>query len=347
MTRATLFSVLAASFLFVGCFDSSFFNSAADHPVGAKEGIPKVATEVAFPPVSEIVDLNSVIGREIPGFPTELGNGSFAHLQGLFSMMGECRRQVPIPLGDAPARDECLGPDDELDASGAPTYACLSVVNCADDPRCADECAGFRGLILDLSIDASFLTTEQAVEVQQAMLQEGLEPNLNTDALSQIRLQFHELELYQNDEGVEVSNNNRYFDFRFGARRTLKQMRSIYGVADDPECPGDYLMEEDDVAVSPDCIVVVKQKYLDSIYPESPQRFDLGSSSLFTDDLKQAVMDKFKDPQNSESPSATLWLKFAVSEEQLYELDIEGAGVKLDVQPEFVINVLEVAAGQL
>jgi len=338
---------IAFNFLLGGCFDSSFFSSAADHPVGAKEGIPKVSTEVAFPSVSEIVDLQSVIGREIPGFPTELGNGSFAHLQGLFSMMGECRRQVAIALGDAPSRDECLGPEDALDASGTPQYACLSVVNCADDPRCADECAGFRGLILDLSIDASFLTTEQAVEVQQAMLEEGLDFNVGTDALSQIRLQFHELELYQTDEGEEISNNNRYFDFRFGARRTVRQMQQLYGVTDNPECPGDNLMEEDDVAVSPDCIVVVKQKYLDTITPETPQRFDLGSSSLFTQDLKQAVLDKFLDPQGTESPSASLWLKFAVSEQQLYELNIEGAGVKLDVQPEFVINVLEVAAGQI
>jgi hypothetical protein len=165
--------------------------------------------------------------------------------------------------------------------------------------------------------------------------------------VSQIRLQFHELELYQIEEGVEVSNNNRYFDFRFGARRTLKQMFELYGEVGMPSCPGDDLMLEEDLTISPDCIVVVQQKYLDRITPENPQRFDLGSSSQFTTDLKQAVLDKFLDPVGNESPSATLWLKFAVSEEQLYELNIEGAGVKLDVQPEFVINVLEVAKGQI
>ena len=357
MKPIILIAISAPLFL-GGCFDTGFFQSAADHPVGAKDGIPKVAQNVAFPKVSEIVDLNSVMGGQgeggadaaIPGFPTDLADGSFAHLRGIFSMTGECRRDLALPLGGAPERDTCLGADDELDPSGTPQYACLEIVNCSDDPRCADTCGDFRGLMLDLSIDASFLTTEQALQVQQ---EADINFDVGTDAVTQIRLQFFELELYQMDGDEQISNNNRYFDFRFGARRTTRQMHELCALdpeceaPEPPSCPGDDLMADEDEVISPDCIVVVNQKYLDRITPESPERFDLGSSSQFTTDLKRAVLDKFKDPENNESPSAALWLKFAVSEEQLYELNLEGAGVELDVQPEFVINVLEVAKGQL
>ena len=330
--KRTAISTVFLSFFLGGCFDFGLLQAAADFPFGAKEGMPNVETEVEFPSVSEILT-GVAMPEEVPGFPTQLGDGSFAHLQGLFSLTGECRRSVAIPLPGSPERDDCPSIDELSESTDGPQYACMTITNCADDPRCTGYCNGFRGLMLDVSIDVSFISAEQALQAQQ---EADINFDVGTDAVSQIRLQFSELELYQVENGIEVSNNNRYFDFRFGARTGA-----------DAECPGDNLMIEDDRNETDDCIVVVEQKYLDVIKPEDPQRFDLRSSSLFTENLKAAVLAKFLDPNNAPSPRTSLWLKMAISEEQLYELKIEGAGFKINVQPEFVINVLEVAKGQI
>ena len=97
---------------------------------------------------------------------------------------------------------------------------------------------------------------------------------------------------------------------------------------------------------SGDEVVVIRDKYLDSIVPppaDDPtavQRFDVDSESPFTAWLKENVVQ-------GNLVDVNVKLRMRIPQDKLYDVMIDGAGVDLWLQPEIKVSVLEVVKDKL
>lgn len=279
--------VLAAAWGLIGC---DLVEEAAELTFGAGN-IPRVTLEVDWPDADEMSGLDPADTEDLTGFPESFEHGTLAHLVGGLSATGECRKIADFDPGEENSQVIAVR---------------MQLTACTRDDRCADACGPyFRGMLVEMAVDLE-LVNEAQIESLKRQLED-----VTSDAIRQIRLQFHELELYQG-QGDEREVINDYFEaFTYRVRNA----------------DGDELL-------------LIEQRHLDKINPQTPQRFDLDSRSVFTEKLKRSII--------AGSPTfLTLVQNMRVPQHHLYDLHLTGAGVFQDLQPELVISVLDVAASKL
>ena len=180
----------------------------------------------------------------------------------------------------------------------------VNVVSCTEDTRCADQCPDdFYGMTFEADVTVGLLDAATAAEIAKL----GIGPS----AIVQIRFLMNELEFYQQLGGGNGNIHDAIENFEL----TL---------ANDAE-------EE---------VIVIRDKYLDSISEETPQRFDVDSENAFTAWLKDNVVQ-------GNLVDINVRLRMRIPQEKLYDVMIDGAGVDLWLQPEIVISVLEVVKDKL
>ncbi len=253
--------------------------------------IARIEQEVLWPTTDELSGLNGD-SEPADGFPSTLADGTLAHLAGALAASGECHRTVE-------SRDI---------QSNAISGVYVSLTICADDDRCAAQCdGGFLGMVLQVDVELVLADEKQLADVK-----DRFPPGVGTDAIVQVRLQFHELEMFQNDrEGAREFVTGRFHDFSMGITDNVT-----------PEVP------------------LVAERHLESITHETPQRFDIDGEAEFTERLKTSILA-------GEPTTVTLRQRMRVPREHLYDLRLDGAGTLIEMQPELVISIIDVAAASL
>ncbi len=183
----------------------------------------------------------------------------------------------------------------------------VTVTNCTQDLRCAHICEEGFFGMMFEARVELLLLTKEKADKLRNLLSE-----LTPDAIAQIRLQFFELQLFQTDEdGERFEIHDSIDDFWLGLENA-----------------------------DGDRVVFLEGSHLDVIDPEDPQRFDIDAAAEFTIKLKDDVLA-------ADEVSAFVVQSMRIPQPNLYELVFDGAGLQFDLQPEFVISVLEVVQSKL
>jgi hypothetical protein len=291
-------AVLVAAMAVQAC---SFIEAAGEISIGAEQKIPRVATELRWPSVDQLLTetLKTSPGSAgVPaGLPTSLGQATLAHVQGLMTIDGECHRSVLIPKVESQVADTQI------------KNLVFRVTNCGDPGRCVQQCAGFKGMKLEARIAFQLLDDTKAKKIKEL-----LSDNTSPSAILQVRTRFSKLNYFElaSDGKTKVPVGGLFSDSQLGL--------SSEGGGDET--------------------VIVDQRYLGKISPQTPQRFELDPRAPFTIQTKQQVI-----------AAQTIWVEIFqriwVPQENLYAITLGGGGVELDLQPEFVISALEVVKGAL
>jgi hypothetical protein len=272
----------------------AFLESAFELTFGEGD-IPPLEQEFLWPTVGELTGLTTEEMQEIPGFPTALGDGTLAHLQGAMGLTGDCH----------------LLHDQEEFEDPRVSKLTVSATNCTQSPNCAVHCVDVpHGVVFEATVEMKLIDEELAAEIQAQMAEVS---EVSPEAIVQLRLQFSLLSLFQGEGEAAKDVTDLIDDFQF-------VMSDLEGNE----------------------VLVIKQLYLSQIFPEKvpAARFDVDSNSVFTKSLKEAVV-------KGEEFSARITVHFRVPQENLYEMQIEGGGVRMNMQPEVVISAFEVVKDQL
>jgi len=143
-----------------------------------------------------------------------------------------------------------------------------------------------------------------------AQLKDSL-AQVTPDSIVQVRLRFLELTFFQIEDGQETDVTDR-FD---GLDLTIS---NEWGESVTLTAPG----------------------HMPRVTPDEPQRFDVDAASDLMARTKEMLL-------NAEPISLEIGVSMRVREPDLYELRISDAGVRVDVQPEFVISALKAATSKL
>lgn len=180
----------------------------------------------------------------------------------------------------------------------------VELTNCGDPGRCVARCAGFRGMKLEARVQIELLDQGRAEKIRKAF------PEPTVDAVVQIRTRFSQLDFYQTGDDKKPALISKYF-------KSYELGLSSPGGGDDT--------------------VLLTQRYLPLIGLDKPkQRFELDPDAAFTAALKHSVFSG--KPQWVE-----VFQRIEVAQQDLYAIRLGGAGVKLEFQPELVVNAIEVA----
>ncbi len=291
----------------------AFLEAAGDVEV-PQDSIPHAQFLLKWPNVDQLVGATlqkAGSGQMPPGFPTSLANGSLAHIQGMMTIDGECRRSF-----DQAVMDDPKVPLKNLH---------VEVVNCGTEGRCTAECLDqygdpFRGVRLQARVWFNLISSDTSAKIQDIMKGQN-----NPDMIAQIRLRFSKLAFVQD-----------VIDPATGAKQTatIDGLFSGYelGVGS-AYLPGDPTAVDDDTAI-------VKQRYLASISPDTPQRFELDPTSDFSVKLRKAIV-------SGQQVWVAVYQRIDVPEQNLYAVRLNGGGVDLDFQPEIVISFIKTVTGAL
>lgn len=280
--------LLVSCALISGC---AFIESATEQTIGEGQ-IEALDEQILWPTVDEMVGMTPDQVAAIPGFPSSLNAGTFAHLQGALTLKGDC------------SVDQSLGGFEDnaqiIDLS-------VGITSCANDGRCSDRCpADWKGMTFESNVELQLVTPEMAAEIKDQLAQ------LTPDSIVQIRFLVYELELFQETDTGEII--------------------SIHPWIEDFELK---LADSDGNEV-----VIIKDRYLDSIDPETPQRFDVDVDSPFTTSLKENILA-------GEAVSIIVSQGMRVPQYNLYDVQIAGAGLNVQIQPEIVVSVVEVVKSKI
>jgi hypothetical protein len=301
----------------------SFLDTAGDIEFG--EGtIPVVEFNQPWPSLDQLIgtSITNPTGGALPGAPTSLNAATLAHVQGLMTIDGECRRTFDQPV-IVPA------PVDNKTPAAAPTAALrnlhVEVVNCGDPKRCVAQCEGFRGMKLQARVEIQVLTKEQAAQIKQRF------PADAGEAIVGVRARFSELTFFQNVAGKQVALNKRFSLFQLGLASA--------GTPTEVDEFGDPL---------PDDTVLIDSDYLPQICSGTctgpnalpPQRFALDNNAPFTAKFKSTAL-------NGNEQWVTVFQRIGVAQADLYSVRLGDAGVRFRFQPELIINAIKVAQGTL
>jgi len=147
-------------------------------------------------------------------------------------------------------------------------------------------------------------------EKNSAQIREVL-ANTSADAIVQIRMNFYQLQFYQVEGDKNINVTPFFKDFQFGV--------AVPGGKDTP---------------------VVQAEYLNTIRPTDPQRFEIPSGSDTVQKIKQAVVA-------GKPVWVEVYLRMQVAQRDLYTVRLGGGGIKIDLQPEFVVSAVKAIKGQL
>jgi len=147
-------------------------------------------------------------------------------------------------------------------------------------------------------------------EAKAAQLKDSL-AEVSPEAIVQVRLRFLELAFFQNEDGQEVDVTERFDDI-------LLTISNEWGESVDLTTPG----------------------HMPRVTADEPQRFDVDSESDLMKRTKEMLL-------NAEPVSLQIGVSMRLREADLYALRISDAGVRVKVQPEFVISALKAATSKL
>lgn len=293
--RVGLAPALALALAFALALPACGFVEAAGEITMGKGQVPRVTYDLAFPKVDDLLGpaIKGLGSSAIPGLPTSFEAGTLAHMQGLMTIDGECRRQLTEKEVKA--------------AAGSLRNLSVEVINCGDPNRCVDYCKGFRGVKLEARVQFELLDAATSKKVVELLA------DTSPDAIVQIRAQFSKLAFYQKDAAGKKTETNQLFSgYELGV--------SSPGGGDDT--------------------VIVEHRFLSSITPTDPQRFELDRFAPFTSTIKANVL-------KGQGQWLEVFQRLAVPQGNLYSVRLGNAGIDLDFQPEIVISAIEVAKGQL
>ena len=284
-----------------GC---SFLEAAGEITIGAKDKIPRVTTDLKWPSANQLLGdaLSSSLGaaKAPDGLPASLGNASLAHIQGLMTIDGECQRSVKLPAVESKVQDSLL------------RNLHFELINCYDpQQRCIAQCAGFRGMKMQVRIEFLLLSEQNAKKIK-----ETLSDQTSATAIAQVRAQFFKLNYFEAKPGGkpgEISSITKLF------------ANSEIGLAS---------------AGGGDDTAIVEQRYIGKIAPKTPQRFEIDPKAEFTKKTKNAVLA-------AQTKWIEIYQKIDIPQQNLYAITLGGGGVELDFQPEFVISALAAIKGAL
>lgn len=231
----------------------SFLEAAGEVTLGAKEGVPKVSTDLVWPSAAALLgdDLVEVTGgaKAPAGLPAHLGAATLAHVQGLMTIDGECQREVLVPTVESKIKETKL------------RDLRFRLTNCHDPAlRCVAECAGFRGMKIEARLQYQLLDEATAKRIRAT-----LSDQTSAAAIVQVRLQFSRLNYFEpapGDPKGKISITKLFANSELGL--------ASEGGGDDT--------------------VVVTQRYLGKISPTTPQRFEIDPKAPFTRATKEAVL---------------------------------------------------------
>lgn len=292
----------------------SFLEAAADVQVGAGT-VPRATFVLKWPSVDDLIGdtLQQAGGTEAPGLPTSLKAASLAHVQGIMTIDGECRRTFDQAVIDA--KNPVL------------RNMHVEVINCGTPGRCTSQCLDefgepLRGMRLWARVQFNLVNASVAKMVGGALGNTQTDP----DAIAAIRLQFTKLGFSQDfvdpatGKVVQIDIDELFSGYELG-------VGSVYPAS---EPTPDKL---DDTAI-------VTKPYLGSISPTTSQRFEIDPTSEFSRKLRSSIV-------RGEEVWITVYQRIDVPQQNLYGVRMGSGGVDMDFQPEIVLSGVKTIKGQL
>ena len=341
-SSATL-TVIAVS-LSMGLGGCGFFASAGEIPISAEQGIPRIKQEILFPDVDELTggDLNDKIGATDPetgkplisGIPTSLKKTTLAHIQGLLALAGKCRNTIKVDDISGESGDK----KDDKKTGGAGAAGELvsnievSVTNCTGDPRCSFVCGDWQGIELEAGATIQILSEAQAKELAAQLAKAG-GTKTAAAALVAIRLLIYQLDLFQAAEDNAKDDKSRCnAKSSTGAIQAHRQctthlLDNFELVLQDADlAPGQTKRNE---------VPVITFRHLDGIEADNPKRFEVDANHPVTARIKELVVDK-------KTTKVRVVQRLRVRRPDLFEMNFDGGGLTIDLQPEVLVSVTEV-----
>ncbi|GEM_PF-6306532 len=347
--RPTLQSTLAvASLLAFSLSGCGFFTSAGELTLSAEQNIPRIKQEILFPDVDKLTggDLNDKIGATDPdtgkpliaGVPTSLKKTTLAHIQGLLALAGQCRRTIEIDdidsgLGGDDKKDPKTT-DDKKKASSPVTKVAVTITNCTGDERCNFICKGWQGIEIEAGATIEILTETQAKDLATQLAKAGGAGTKNAaDALVALRLLIYQLDLFQAadeaQKNAESLCNKKTTQGKIEAYRdcTTTLLDNFELVMQDalPYPEGQTAANE---------VPVIRFRHLAGVNPDNPRRFEVDANDPVTARVKELVVAK-------KSTKVRVVQRMRVKRPDLFEMNFNGGGLFIDLQPEVVVSVTE------
>jgi hypothetical protein len=344
MNRASLLAVSAL----VAPACTSFISAAGEFTLAKEQGVPALAVDVPWPNIDSLVGSaltsanTQTAGVGVGGLPTSLASGTLAHVQGLMTIDGECRRSFSLDLSNESTKTTGTGAKTTAATASVIKSARGVVTNCGDPKnRCTEWCKNadgtpFQGMRLEMRIEFVLLDKAKAASLKKEL---GSASNLDTenaDPIKAIRFKFSKLQFYQ-----------------VNATKVPAGQKTCKTTSDCPSpqrCMTNKCMEttEENVnrfftamqfgAASPgggDETPIVRGRYLNKISLKTPQVFALNPFSEFTKKLKKKVL-------GAEESSVEMYVKIAIRQQDLYSIKLGNSGIDLALQPELVVSAVEV-----
>lgn len=335
---------ISAMLFSAGC---GFFASAGEIPISAEQGIPRISQEILFPDVDKLTggDLNAKIGATNPetgkpliaGIPTSLKKTTLAHIQGLLALAGKCRNTIKVE--DIGAAAGGTGgnakPDPNNPTSAAASLVTnveVSVTNCTGDPRCSFVCGDWEGIELEAGATVQILSAAQAQELAAQLAKAG-GAKTAAAALVAIRLLIYQLDLFQAADGSTKDDNSpcnkvtTTGNIEAHRQCTTQLLDNFELVLQDAEL-AEGQTERNEVPV-------ITFRHLKGISPGNPKRFEVDANHPVTARIKQLVIEK-KDTK------VRVVQRMRVKRPDLFEMNFDGGGLFIDLQPEVLVSVTEV-----
>ena len=320
MSRLSKILVMCAMPLVALLPACSFLEAAADVQVGSGT-VPRATFLLTWPNVDQLIgdSLQKAGGADAPGLPTSLKAASLAHVQGLMTIDGECRRYF----------DQAVVDQATVAAGKDPVLKNLhvEVINCGTPGRCVAQCKDefgdpFRGMRLWARVQFNLVNADVASKVGGALGNSQTDP----DAIAAITLQFQKLAFLQDFvDPATGKTSSENIDSLFSGYEL--GVGSVYP----PSEPTPETLDD---------TPIVTARYLTSISPTTPQRFEIDPTSAFSRKLRTSIV-------KGEQVWVTVYQRIDVPEANLYGVRLGTGGVDLDFQPEILLSGVKTIKGQL
>lgn len=326
----------------VGTSGCGFFASAGEIPISAEQGIPRIKQEILFPNVDDLTggDLNDQIDAKDPttgepliaGVPTSLKKTTLAHIQGLLALAGKCTNTIKISGLDGEASANEGEKKDEKPADGPVTDISVSITNCTGDPRCSFVCKGWEGIELEAVATIQILSEAQAKELAAQLARAG-GTETAAAALVAIRLLIYQLDLFQAADEANKSDKSRCN--KTTTTGTIEEYRHCTtDLLDNFELVlQDAHLKEGQTERNE--VPVITFRHLSGIDADNPKRFEVDADDPVTARIKELVVAQKKT-------EVRVVQRLRVRRPDLFEMNFDGGGLTIDLQPEVLVSVTEV-----
>lgn len=263
---------------------------------------------VALLPTLDQLGLELDPYEDTPGVPATLDSLTLAHVRGALRLAGQCSRS---------SRDAVVAADAPDDGTEVQVHDC-------DPARCPDACpAGATGVRVQVAFPARLVTADQATQLRDALAK------VSPDSILQFRIKAWALDVIAPGPGVTAD--------AWAAAAEDAAAGPVPGERLTDAMSSMDLRAQDALGNS---VVIIRREWLDSIAPDSPQRFDIDIDSGFCRQVKQQVLA-------GEAVDMAFVVDAVVPTERLYRFPLGAALVGLRAQPEFVISVLRAALSRI